>query len=278
MKRYLLTACLALASTTAFAADPAGFAATQARDACSGHIEAYLGGADTSGDLTGDTVFFNYGGTARANCTFQQRWNLQGDLFADGAADDIQSVFGYGAAAHFFWRDPSAFAVGIFGTISSAEFLGRDTGLYSFGPEAQIYLDNVTLYGQAEYGQMTFEDLPLFGQPADYEFWGVRGVVRYFAKENLRFDAELAYRNHEDTYFTPVDVLTAALQANYRFDGTPVTVFSRYQYDHNENDFHETDSHKLTAGLRISFGSGTLLEEDRYGASMDTYRTNAVAF
>ncbi|PWW01831.1 hypothetical protein DFR52_102495 [Hoeflea marina] len=278
MRHYLLTACLALASTSAFAADmivaAPESAPMQSRSACSGHIEAYLGGAKTSGDIVGDSTFLSYGGTARANCNFHQRWNVQGDLFADGADDGDQSVSGYGGAAHLFWRDPSRFAVGIFGTIADSEFLTRDAGLYSFGPEVQFYLGNLTLYGQAEYGQQSFDDLPL-----DFDFWGVRGEVRYFVTENLRLDAELGYRDYEEFLFlSPPSLLSAALQANYRFDNSPVTVFGRYQYDHNENDFLETDSHKFVAGLRISFGSGTLLEEDRYGASMNTFRTNSVAF
>ncbi|WP_146215568.1 hypothetical protein [Hoeflea marina] len=263
-------------SSSAFAADPVSMAPAEpaaVRNACSGHVEAYLGGVLPVVDGDSDDSMLAYGGSARANCTFHQNWNVQGDLFGDRVEDGDDSVSMYGAAGHLFWRDPSSFAVGIFATVSRASQLGTDFDQYTFGPEFQAYLGNVTLYGQAEYGQLTIGDLPL-----DFDVWSVRGVVRYFAKENLRFDAELAYRDREGTLFPFPNTFTAALQANYRFDDTPYTIFGRYQYDQAETEFYEIDTHKLSAGLRVSFGAKTLLEEDRYGATMDTLRTNSPAF
>ena len=271
MKTYMLSAALVMMAGTALAADPMTGAPMTAHNACSGHVEAYLGGIYASGSGNSDTNF-TYGGTGRANCNFNERWNVQGDLFVDSYDSSGNNITQYGGAAHIFWRDPSSYAVGVFGTISKADTGGfLDTTRYSGGAEFKVYMNNVTLYGQAEYGQADLDNTPF-----DFKFWGVRGEVRYFATDNLRFDAELAYRTYQ---YNIADIFYAAVQANYRFDNTPYTVFGRYQYENV--DFlggSGGDLHKFTAGLRISFGGGTLLEEDRYGATMSTYRSNFSAF
>ncbi|PWW01833.1 hypothetical protein DFR52_102497 [Hoeflea marina] len=270
MKKYMISAAAVLLSGTAYAADPMMAAPMAAHNSCMGNVEAYLGGLHLSGDGDSET-YFVYGGTGRANCTFNERWNVQGDLFVDSFDADGDQVTGYGGTAHLYWRDPASYAFGIFGTIAAtdASFFGGTR--YSFGPEFQIYMNNVTLYGQGEYGQASFD-----GIPVDIDFWGIRGEVRYFATDNMRFDAELAYRTYD---FDLADIFSAAVQANYRFDNTPYTVFARYQYEDLDGGLGTGgDVHKLTMGLRVSFGSGTLLEEDRYGATMSTYRSNISLF
>lgn len=277
MKTYILSTALVMMAGAAFAADPIvlipvmdkPMASTTmpARDACSGHVEAYLGGLTAMGG--NDDIFLTGGGTGRANCTFSDTWNVEGDLFTDVVDIDGVDSSLYGGTAHLYWRDPSSYAFGVFGTLAEAELGAVETTRYSVGPEFQIYMDNVTLYGQAEFGQAEFDN-PEF----DIDFWSVRGEARYFATENVRLDAELGYRNYDDA----LDIFYAAAQANYRFDNTPYTVFGRYQYEDVNDGVLELDLHKFTAGLRISFGSDTLIEEDRYGASMNSYRSNSTAF
>lgn len=256
-------------SGSAFAADLTSTEPTAPRDACSGHVEAYMGGLDVSGHGVDDT-FLTYGGTARANCNFNNRWNLQGDMVLDRTNLNADPIIGYGGTAHLFWRNPTSYAFGVFGSAKKIDLGYNDFTLYSGGPEFQVYINNVTLYGQAEFGQAELKPL------VDTDFWGLRGEVRYFATENLRFDGELAYRTYNPI---PMDVFYVAAQANYRFDSTPYTVFARYQYEHLTGGMVDNmDLNKFSTGLRVSFGGGTLLEEDRYGATMDTYRTNYINF
>ena len=79
-----------------------------------------------------------------------------------------------------------------------------------------------------------------------------------------------------------VDTVALALQAMYRFSDTPFSVFGRYQFETTSFDAagpfndEDIDSHKLVVGLRASFGSSTLIEEDRNGATMDTFRSNLI--
>jgi hypothetical protein len=144
----------------------------------------------------------------------------------------------------------------------------------SAGPEAQVYFGNFTLYGQAYYGELDLRDT---GFQRAFDFWGGRGVVRYFALPNLRFDAELGYRRLDIDFGSGhLDTVIAAVQAMYRFESTPISLFGRYQFENNlgESSDENLETNKFTVGVRASFGTETLFDEDRYGATMDTHRTN----
>ncbi|MGF7005058.1 hypothetical protein [Aminobacter sp. BE322] len=276
MKRLLAGAMLAVVASPAFAADvvaPIAEEPVASGPRIAGHVEAFLGGLwiDAEGGNDGGWVA---GGAARLNFPIDVRWNVQGDLFADGAWFDEGDFNSYGGAVHAYWRDPSSFAAGGFATITG---YGGDSGpgdAYTFtvGPEAQVYFDNVTLYGQAYYGQLRES-----GSSDHADIWGVRGVARYFVQPNLRFDGELGYRSVDVS--DGADSVTAALQGNYRFDGTPWTVFGRYQFDRLTGLSSDgVNLHKLVLGVRATFGADTLLDEDRNGATMDTQRSSYLFF
>ncbi|MDG4851810.1 MULTISPECIES: hypothetical protein [unclassified Mesorhizobium] len=274
MYRFLLSAAIAATATSAFAADaPVLLDQELAQPHISGYGEIYLGGLyfATPGDDTDGTTA---GGAVRVNFPIDARWNIQTDGVIDSLWVEGTNIYSYGGAIHGYWRDPSSYALGGFATING---FGGDNGigdldLYTFtvGPEAQAYFGNVTIYGQAYYGQLRAS-----GESEHFDNWGGRGVVRYFAQDNLRFDGELGF-SRLSGFGGHFDTVTAALQATYRFSGTPWSVFGRYQLDHLT--FSEASGtvniHKYVVGLRASFGSDTLLSEDRNGATMDTFRPN----
>jgi len=272
MYRLLLGAAIAATATSAYAADaPVVLDQELAQPHISGYGELYVGGLyfTVPGDhLTGTTA----GGAARVNFPIDPRWNIQTDAVIDSIWLQGTNIYSYGGAVHGYWRDPSSYALGGFATLTG--YGGQDFGanIYSFsvGPEAQAYFGNVTVYGQAYYGQ-----LRATGQSEHYDNWGGRGVVRYFAQDNLRFDGELGF-SRLSGFGAHIDTVTAALQATYRFAGTPWSVFGRYQLDHLtiSEASGSANIHKYVIGLRASFGSDTLLSEDRNGATMDTYRPN----
>jgi hypothetical protein len=275
MKRLLCSVCFSAVATTAFAADP--FTPTYEEVATrqiSGYGEVYVG--NVSIDFLGESEdLWAAGGAARVNVPFADSWNAQGDLTFDAIGADGDSVHGVGGAVHLYWRDPASYAFGAFGEIKGYGFSegGPDDDIsdWKIGPEAQVYFGNATLYGQAYYGQLEVD------APFDIDLWGVRGVLRYFMQENLRFDAELGFHNLSADV-VDMDTVSASVQAMYRFDNTPLSVFARYQFDRTSiteapDDF---DSHKIIVGLRASFGTGTLRDEDRNGATMDVWRPNFV--
>jgi hypothetical protein len=231
----------------------------------SGYGEIYLGGLKFAGE---DDTLWVGGGAARVNIPFAERWNIQLDGTYDRIWNRFEHTDGIGGAVHTYFRDSDSFAVGLFATIK--DFGGNIDGVYDYtvGPEAQAYFGNLTLYRQAYYGKDHVGDFT-----DDLDEWGVRGVVRYFVQKNLRLDAELAY-NVIDAGSVNFDTFGAAVQAMYRFDSTPWSVFGRYEFDRFSVESNHTDSNKFLVGIRASFGSDSLFEEDRNGATMDTYHPN----
>lgn len=272
LKKLAAAAAIAALSSPAFAADSDMMADNAPSTACSGYAEGYYGGLEIHSLSGSQTTGKSFGGAARANCNFNQRWNGQGDLFIDSirsSSGSATTISNYGAAGHIYWRDPSSFALGGFGALEGYDNAGSfdATTRYTVGVEGQVYLDNVTLYGQAYLGQHTINS-----STADIR--GVRGMVRYFATENLRFEGELGYRELA-TSSGSADTVVFGAEATYRFDNSPVSVFGRYQFDHlTSTGGGGADIHKYVVGAKLSFGSKTLLEEDRHGATMDTARPN----
>lgn len=279
MMRLIFAALLATAATSVFAADvvleePVGAEGPR----ISGYGELFIGGLHIPdfSDFDEDDTFLVYGGAARVNVPINERWNLQADLTAertDFINDlDLTTV---GGALHAYWRDPSSYAFGIFAAYNHNTISDDDDELdlptFFVGPEAQAYFGNFTVYGQAYYGQLELDDLPV----DNFDIWGGRAIVRYFAQPNLRFDGELGYETM-DVEGTDFDTFTAAAQAMYSFEGTPLSAFARYQFDLLSIDDADVDldSHKFLVGVRASFGSDTLIDEDRNGATMDTRRPN----
>ncbi|MEP6564161.1 MAG: hypothetical protein ABJB10_03420 [Mesorhizobium sp.] len=275
MYRFLLGAAIAVTTTSAFAADavaPIVLEPEIAQPHISGYVEAYLGGLYLTAFGQHESAT-TAGGAGRVNFPIDSRWNIQADAIVDSLWVQGENLYGYGGAVHGYWRDPSAYALGGFATITGyggAVFGGENLYNFSVGPEAQVYMGNVTFYGQLSYGQ-----LRAGGSSEHLDSWGGRGVVRYFARDNLRFDGELGYSTislggeHLDTF-------TGAVQAMYRFSDTPFSVFGRYQLDRISAGGISENIHKYVIGLRASFGSETLLDEDRNGATMDTYRPNII--
>ncbi len=269
MRKLLMSVSLVALTAPAFAADPIVYVeepilAAPSVERFSGHIEGYLGGVWFDADFADETENgWIFGGAARANYALTDRWNVQGDLFGESLRIDGSNFDTLGAGGHVFWRDPNSFAAGVFASVSS---VGSLFGIreYVVGPEAQVYFDNLTLYGQLYYGKLDAEEFPI-----DADIWGARGVARYFLHDNFKVEGEVGYRTL-DFGEGDLDQWTLAAQADYRFDNTPFSVFGRYQFDNYSGDGEgDLNSHKLLVGFRGTFGADTLKAEDRFGATMD---------
>ncbi|MET2825806.1 hypothetical protein [Mesorhizobium shangrilense] len=270
MYRFSMVVAALIATTSAYAADAVQPLAEESvvTPHISGYGQLYLGGLSypNGGDRRSAG-----GGAARVNIPFAGRWNLQGDLAYDRIWNDNVRVDGVGGAVHGYYRDPDSFAAGAFAAYKSYGFgglSGTSVNDYQVGPEAQVYFGNLTVYGQAYYGQFNFGSLRV-------DQWGARGVARYFVRKNIRLDAELSFIRTD--VGVNLDTLGAAVQAMYRFDDTPWSLFGRYQFEETKiPSFKANDTQKFLIGLRASFGSKSLFDEDRNGATMDTYRPNEV--
>jgi len=272
LKQLLAAAAIAAATGVANAADPVEMLPVtpdaMPSPVISGYGEIYGAGYLSVAD--GDEEWaWGGGGVGRVNVPFDMRWNFQSDAFVDYLDFEGGSALSLGGFGHAYWRDPASHAVGLLGGITELIVFpdGDDTAdaqIFSIGAEGQIYSGNTTFYGQGVYGYIN-----VAGDSGDVV--NLRGVARHFFNPNLRLDAELAYSWLGGSGGTEVDTYSGALQVFHRFANSPVAIFGRYDADYIEID--STDDgwvHTFMVGFRIMSGTETLLEEDRYGATMDT--------
>ncbi len=178
-------------------------------------------------------------------------------------------------AAHAFARN----ATGLVGVIaqgnSTSDNFGGDTQnrRYFIGAEGQYFFGAMTFYGQAAY-----QDFSLVKNDSG-EFGGtglnLAGQVRYFVAPDLMVALKADYEKLNGTgYAKGADLSSWRLggRAEYRFAATPVSAFGDFSYRSSEvsnyNNAKENETRALV-GLKLNFGSKTLFERDRSGASLD---------
>ena len=239
------------------------------------YLSLYGGwGEYTQADGPTSGSFGLVGGDARSSIWFSPAFSVQGDAEAEwssaGFSDccvstdhRLQGVVG----AHLSWRD-SLHLLGVFGGLASATNFDAEGEVLQgiVGAEAQMYVGNFTFYDQAGYTWNTGSTS--FGQ----NLWFVRGVGRYFLTPNDKLQAEVGYAAGR---FTGDSDLSATWNwgASYehRFPG-PLSGFVEYAGFTNSNrsgDGYRATENQVMGGVRINFGTGTLLQNDRNGATLD---------
>ena len=208
-------------------------------------------------------------------------WTLRGSINIEGPSGlNVQFDGGYArttvenvgvdqlvGAGHVYYRDRD-FATGGFVQANSvdADYLGyslNDTIKdYLGGMEGAWFMDQATIYGRAGYGQAKWE-----GYSADHAMGAIG--ARLYATDNFRFDMEGAVNrlSHADL---KLDTRSATLSVNYRPESVPVTLFSGYRFDQIEPSMSgaslgHANVSTIFAGLRFSFGSNSLKDEERNG-------------
>jgi hypothetical protein len=227
-----------------------------------------------------DNPFF--GGAARASVPWTSNFSTQFDL--EGAAAFISddeddpyagSVVG---AVHASFRDPSGWLFGGFAGGGAAWPEDEETGhLWFAGIESQLYLNNFTLYGQAGY----LDSIEADGDDSDtfHNAWFVRGVARYFVGPNTMLQGEIAYAqgDQDSSSKKDMDIIAWGAEVEHSLSAMPVSLFAAYEGAHYDNGHPGGDTgrfveHTGLAGIKFRFGTDTLLDNDRLGATLDTPR------
>jgi hypothetical protein len=201
-----------------------------------------------------------------------ENWNIQIDGLYNRTSVDPVEIDTLAGAAHVYYRVPDAYAVGAF--VQASRFGSNVLDLFALlggddyaldligGGEAAIYTDMVTLHGGLGFGRVSYS-----GLKADHLL--AKGGARFYATDNLRLDLDGMW-NRLSGYGGHADVYTVSATGNYRFDQWPATVFAGYQYDAGEISaggvsLGKADAHTFLTGLRFSFGSKSLKDEERNG-------------
>lgn len=184
--------------------------------------------------------------------------NLQVDLGYTRVGLGDLDIDRYDGALHGYYRD-GLYAAGAFLAASRFDVgLTEDIKDYMGGIEGAFFQDTWTVVGAAGYGQTEWGSLD-----ADH-YMGTLGA-RWYATDNVRFDVDGTLDRITDGD-VDLDVQSLKLTANYRPDQMPVTLFAGYKYTNAElADAVSGDTNTIFGGLRFSYGSSTLKEEERLG-------------
>ncbi|OOG66576.1 hypothetical protein B0E45_25325 [Sinorhizobium sp. A49] len=230
----------------------------QASLGVTGYIEGAYGSViDSPGDIDADAwalrgaVNFDAGGG----------FNLQTDLGYTSASIENANTNNYSGTLHGYYRD-NVYAVGAFVQAARLD-AGFDSHIndYMGGIEGAYFQDTWTIHGAAGYGQARWE-----GFDADH-YMAALGA-RFYATDNVRFDLDGAL-DRITASDIDYDISSLKLTANYRSVYFPVTVFGGYKYANEEvSGFGSSvsgDTGTIFGGLRFSYGSNSLKEEERLG-------------
>ncbi|MEM7634410.1 MAG: hypothetical protein AAF299_07610 [Pseudomonadota bacterium] len=305
MKRLMASSALAVAlAVSANSATAADFEPEEAIRGLviSGEVETFSGFM-VYGSESGDTEYdeddtqFVSGVLGRLSLPLGDNLSVQmdGELeysttsLTDEKQDDLfQHSFLFGG--HVSWRDPETALFGGFASFGSGDHDDDNDGadrfdFYAVGAEAQFYLDDLTFYVQGGYiDGATRASVPQIDDDSLRDAFFGRGVVRWFMNEDSRVQLEFAYVDGDiDNNENPASEMTI-IEWGARYDtvipGLPIlgdsNVFVGYRGAHYEKndptnaaDDAEFVDHIIMVGFTHRFGTQSIKETDRYGATLD---------
>jgi hypothetical protein len=276
MKR-ILAAGLALAMGTAvanatdFGSDGAG-ASVLSPQPISGHVELY--GQGLWQDYW-DYYYRGIGAAGRVNWWFAPNMSAQFDLGGQMSSDVYGNGYGtysfYGAA-HVSKRTESRL-LGVFGGVAApSDYYGQYGGDPSIfgGVEGQWYNGPFTLYSQA--GLMR-QLAGYYGPPSDpvYAFTYFFGQVegRYFITPNTKASVNIGIVTGSiwGGYGGSQTVFSYGGELEHRFASNPLSIFGRLQ-GFTGGPYYVVNGYRAMGGIKFNFGTGTLEEQDRSGATL----------
>ena len=290
MKKLLL----ALAGAAAFAfaggaqaADLPLKAAPAAQQDISGYMGLYIGTTwfnQNLPDYGARSEAFVFGGEGRVNYWISPTLSVQMDAEAevttainnppyDSTTDNdgrVHGVFG----GHLAMRNPASHAIAVFGGLSAANNLyhwggsGEGQMVHGLiGLEGQLYFNQFTLYGQGGYaGRITGSDTT---EPE--HLWFIRGVGRYFYTPNDKIQAEVGYAAgpaYNCSGCATNSITNWGVLYEHRFD-SPFSVYAEYAGFSMDGDSARATEHMVMVGIKAYVNQGTLLANDRNGATFD---------
>jgi hypothetical protein len=252
----------------------------------SGQLESW-NGYSFYGNESGDTEYSEDTGqfvssiSGRLSIPLGTSFALQADgeveyssneLFGSEQDDLFQSSYLLGG--HMSWRDPSAGLLGGFAAFGDGDHDNDSTphaDFFAAGGEAQLYLDNMTLYLQAGYLDSDKDDD--FIRDAGF----ARGVLRWFFTPDNRLQAELSYVDGtSDSDGADTTVLEWAVRYDTILPNLPVlgdtNVFIGYRgsdFDKKGSDPGGFTDHTVLLGIAHNFGANSVQEMDRTGVTLD---------
>ena len=196
------------------------------------------------------------------------------ELFGSPQDDLFQNSYLLGG--HVSWRNPSAGLLGGFAAYGGGDHDDDDTpsaDSFAVGGEGQFYLDNLTFYFQAGFLDSDNDDD--FIRNAGFG----RGVLRWFFTPDNRLQTELTYldgTSNSGSDAADTTVVEWAVRYDTVLQDLPLlgdtNVFIGYRgtdFDKGGSDPGGFTDHTVLLGISHSFGTNSLQETDRTGATLD---------
>jgi hypothetical protein len=275
MMRLLVTlaasTAISVIATSAALADPSGFVALSG--GLDNLVVDFGGGSETA---DGSALQFLASGVYM----FTPVLGAQGDIRAafrtydqGGMEADISGLDG---AMHGFYREQDQFLVGAFFQFGGDQLSGGpfdiDVSRNYAGAEGQVYLDNLTLYGQVGLQQYEWNQS---GSGISMNGWFGSLEARYFLTPDLRIEAHVGVSSYDLDFIETITSTTvnAGVGAEYKLESLPISLFATYDfystsYDYSGSSAPTFDEHRLMVGVKVAIGEDSLLERDRSGATL----------
>jgi hypothetical protein len=246
MKKFLI----GLAGVAALAVPSSAIAGS------SGYGGVSLGSwSDDAGD---DATDVSVGGALAADLTGGWRIQIDGEvsrLSEGGSSTTFQNL-----AAHVYTGDKGWAA----GAVLKSEDLGISDILF-FGLEGQYWIGPVALEAELGIGRSDYG-------PTDASTQNLSIGATWYVTPNASLGASYDYREID---FVDNEIDSLAIEGEYRFDASQISLFGGYVFTTSENTFSSTDIDVWRIGARFHFDTGTLQDRRQEGPRwlLDTGRT-----
>lgn len=256
-----------------------GFAATTAKADADLFVVGLVGpGAFTMSEpIDQEASTLTIQGLASGAYNFTPELGVQGDILVTSLTADFDiyetDKTALDGALHLFYRDPDRFLLGGFVQVGgdTYTFDGDDTQQIArayAGLEAQLFIDNLTLYGQIGATSISVDDPDLEGSG-----WFGTIEARYFLTPDFKIAASAGFVQYDLDFFgtdsTSTNLMVGA-SAEYKLPELPISLLAKVDYvqaSTNQFDAH-VDQTRLMLGVKFAMGEETLQARDRNGASL----------
>lgn len=119
-----------------------------------------------------DTATFRAAGSL--SVPIGERFGVQGDV----SIGNIDDTWSFGGALHAFTRDPSSYLLGV----TAGVVVTDGARLAAVGPEAELYLDRISLEGWAGWAALDYEDALMVDESGFFAM----GDVAYYPTDDWR--------------------------------------------------------------------------------------------
>jgi hypothetical protein len=236
------------------------------------------------GECSTDLDYTTLHGSASVNVPYNDRVNLQFDIFGNESLDEgndcgstCGSYYGgFGAGAHLNYRDPLEGALGVFGTVGRAAVASTSSSdyvVFAAGLEGEYYCNAWTFSAQAGY-----LDTDESGYGLMKEAGFIRAGAAFYPSKRMKLSGNVGYIDGNTTGSDSASDVTEwnwGFTVEYLFGQTvPVSTYLEYKGQSSDayspNSF-TGDRHEVRAGVRFLFGvSDDLQKADREGAGMES--------